>query len=188
MLSLLNTKQANLALLIQEPWVYHHNLQPPTHNAWRRITPVNSPQTQENRARSCIYIRNFIPSRNITIREDNNKLLTSVLIEIGGENRLTLKSLYSPPTTFEGIDILKDSLNNNNPQHNPTIIAMDSNLNSKLWNTRGYNHVHPQAKDLIRICSSKGFKLCSPKGTPTFIQSTNVATTIDLFWANSAAV
>ncbi|MBW0470667.1 hypothetical protein O181_010382 [Austropuccinia psidii MF-1] len=102
-------------------------------------------------------------------REDNNKFLTSVLIKIGGENKLTLKSLYNPPTKFEGIDILKDSLNNNNPQHNPTVIAMDSNLHSKLWNPRGYKHFHPQAKDLIRICNSKGFELCSPKGTPTFI-------------------
>ncbi|MBW0542704.1 hypothetical protein O181_082419 [Austropuccinia psidii MF-1] len=89
---------------------------------------------------------------------------------------------------FEGINILKDSLNNNNPQDNPTIIAMDSNLHSKLWNPRGYNHVHPQAKYLIRICCSKGFKLCSPKGTPTFICSIKTATAIDLLWASSTAV
>ncbi|MBW0490173.1 hypothetical protein O181_029888 [Austropuccinia psidii MF-1] len=76
----------------------------------------------------------------------------------------------------------------NNPRHNPTIIAMDSNLHSNLWNPRGYNHVHPQAKDLIRICGSKGFKLCSPRGTPTFIRSTNIATTIDLLWANLTAI
>ncbi|MBW0557824.1 hypothetical protein O181_097539 [Austropuccinia psidii MF-1] len=115
MLSLLNTKQENLALLIQEPWVYYHDLQPPTHNAWRRITPVNSPQEQNNRARTCIYIRSFIPSKNISIREDNNKFLTSVSIEIGGGKKLTLKSLYNPPTTFKGIDILKNSLNNTSP-------------------------------------------------------------------------
>ncbi|MBW0496048.1 hypothetical protein O181_035763 [Austropuccinia psidii MF-1] len=188
MLSLLNTEQENLALLIQEPWVYHHNLQPPTHTAWRRITPVNSPQERNDRTRTCIHIRSFIPSRNITIGGDNNRLLTSISIEIGEEKKLTLKSLYNPPTTFEGIDILKNSLDNNNPRHNPTIIAMDSNLHSKLWNPRGYNHIHPQAKDLIRVFFSKGFRICSPKGTPTFIRSTNIATTIDLLWPNSTAV
>ncbi|MBW0572070.1 hypothetical protein O181_111785 [Austropuccinia psidii MF-1] len=125
-------------------------LPPPTHNAWRRITPVNSPQTQDKRARSCIYIRNFISSENIAIGEDNNKLLTLVSIKIG-ERKLTSKFLYNPPTTFKGINILKDSLNYNNPQDDPTIIAMDSKLHSKLWNPRGYNHIHPQAKDLIRI-------------------------------------
>ncbi|MBW0542588.1 hypothetical protein O181_082303 [Austropuccinia psidii MF-1] len=93
MLSLSKIKQENLALLIQEPWVYHHNLQPPTHNALRRITPVSSPQTRDNRARSCIYIRSFIPSKNIAIGEDNNKLLTLVSIKIGGERKLTLKFL-----------------------------------------------------------------------------------------------
>ncbi|MBW0546443.1 hypothetical protein O181_086158 [Austropuccinia psidii MF-1] len=92
-LSLLNTEQDNMALLIQEPWVYHHDLQPPTHTALRIITPVNSPQTQEERPRTCIYIRNFILSRNITIGEDNNKLLTSITIDIDGEKKLTLKSL-----------------------------------------------------------------------------------------------
>ncbi|MBW0472590.1 hypothetical protein O181_012305 [Austropuccinia psidii MF-1] len=65
---------------------------------------------------------------------------------------------------------------------------MDSNLHSKLWNPRGYNHVHSQAKELIRICCSKGFKIFSPKGTPTFIRSTSIATTIDLLWANSTEV
>ncbi|MBW0562448.1 hypothetical protein O181_102163 [Austropuccinia psidii MF-1] len=144
MLSLLNTKQENLVLLIQEPWVYHHNLKPPTHNAWRRITA------------------------NITIGEDNNKLLTSISINLGEGKKLTLKSLYNAPTTFEAINVLNNTLSNNNPQSSPTIIAMDSNLHSKLWNPRGYNHIHPQAKDHIRICSSKGFNLCSPKGTPTF--------------------
>ncbi|MBW0513308.1 hypothetical protein O181_053023 [Austropuccinia psidii MF-1] len=74
---------------------------------------------------------------------------------MGGEKKLTLKSLYNPPTTFKGIDILKDSLNNNNPRHNPTIIAMDSNLHSKLWNPRGYNQkkalkfAHPREPQLL---------------------------------------
>ncbi|MBW0471973.1 hypothetical protein O181_011688 [Austropuccinia psidii MF-1] len=124
---------------------------PPTHNAWRRITPVSSPQTQDNRARTCIYIRSFIPSKNIKIKEDNNKLPTSVSIELGEGGKLTLKSLYIPPTTFEGINSRNNTLNNNKPQNNPTIIALDCNLHSKIWNPRGYNHVHPQAKHLIRI-------------------------------------
>ncbi|MBW0514366.1 hypothetical protein O181_054081 [Austropuccinia psidii MF-1] len=187
-LSLLNTEQEHVALLIQEPWVYFHNLQPPTHNAWRRITPTTLPQTRDERPRTCIYIRNYIPSKNITIGEGNNKYLTSVSIDLDGGRKLTMKSLYNPPTSFEGIDILRQNLNNTNCRTDPTIIAMDSNLHSKLWNPRGYNHIHPQAKDLISICTSKGFKLCSPKGTPTFTRSTNIATTIDLLWANLAAV
>ncbi|MBW0546444.1 hypothetical protein O181_086159 [Austropuccinia psidii MF-1] len=65
---------------------------------------------------------------------------------------------------------------------------MASNIHSKLWNPRGYNHVHPKARELIKLCGLKGFKLCSPKGTPTFTRSTNVATTINLLWANSTAL
>ncbi|MBW0481624.1 hypothetical protein O181_021339 [Austropuccinia psidii MF-1] len=128
-----------------------------------RITPVNSPQTQEGRPGTCIYIRNFIPSKDITIGEDNNKLLTFVSINLDEDRKLTLKSLYNPPTSFKGISILNNNLNNNTHQQNSIVIIMDSGLHSKFWNPRGYNHVHSQAKDLIRICSSKDSNFSYPK-------------------------
>ncbi|MBW0474569.1 hypothetical protein O181_014284 [Austropuccinia psidii MF-1] len=162
-LSLLNTKQEHIALLIQEPWVYYNYLQPPTHNTWRRITPTISPHTQDKRPITCIYIRNYIPSKNITIGEGNDKFLTSVSIDLDGERKLTLNSLYNPPTSFEGIDILRHNLNNTTSQIDPNIIAMDSNLHSKLWNPRGYNHIHPQARDLISICTSKASSFSHPR-------------------------
>ncbi|MBW0525594.1 hypothetical protein O181_065309 [Austropuccinia psidii MF-1] len=69
----------------------------------------------------------------------------------------------------------------------PKILATDSNLHHKLWNPPAYNHVHPEARRLINISSSKGFKLILPKGIPTFLGSSGKATTIDLTWANHAA-
>ncbi|MBW0471971.1 hypothetical protein O181_011686 [Austropuccinia psidii MF-1] len=67
-------------------------------------------------------------------------------------------------------------------------LGMDSNLHHKLWNPIGYNHEHPQARKLLQICGRRGFKLASPKHTPTYLGPTRRATTIDLIWANTPAL
>ncbi|MBW0535725.1 hypothetical protein O181_075440 [Austropuccinia psidii MF-1] len=66
----------------------------------------------------------------------------------------------------------------------PIMVAMDANLHQKLRNPNGYNHTHPKAKELIKWCRSKGFKLTSPKRTPTYMGSNGTATTVDLTWEN----
>ncbi|MBW0515027.1 hypothetical protein O181_054742 [Austropuccinia psidii MF-1] len=61
---------------------------------------------------------------------------------------------------------------------------IDSNLHHNLWNPASYNHQHMEAKDLIRMCGKKGFKLISPRQVPTFFGATGRPTTIDLTWEN----
>ncbi|MBW0524407.1 hypothetical protein O181_064122 [Austropuccinia psidii MF-1] len=70
----------------------------------------------------------------------------------------------------------------------PIILGMDSNLHHKLWSPIGYNHEHPQSRKLHHICERKGFKLASPKYTPTHLGPTGRANTIDLIWANNPAL
>ncbi|MBW0566155.1 hypothetical protein O181_105870 [Austropuccinia psidii MF-1] len=163
---------------------------PPNHQAWRRISPITNPNSRDKKPRACIYIRNFVPSKYIEIHKYKSRLLTSITLTLdrnGPKSQITLISLYNPPNTFEGIDILENSLQHCNTREFPFIIAMDANLHHQLWNPKGYNHVHPRAKDLIKICGKKGFKLTSPKGTPTYIGGNRTATTIDLTWSNLPA-
>ncbi|MBW0464330.1 hypothetical protein O181_004045 [Austropuccinia psidii MF-1] len=148
----------------------------------------DSPQTRADRPRSCIYIRNFIPSKNIISTNIKSQNITQVAISvlIEGKNRnLTLLALYNPPSTFIGIQELEQRLAEINDRHTPMIIAMDSNLHHRLWNTKGYPHQHPQSRKLISLCGRSGFKMISPKGQPTFMGASGSATTIDLTWANS---
>ncbi|MBW0530018.1 hypothetical protein O181_069733 [Austropuccinia psidii MF-1] len=95
--------------------------------------------------------------------------------------------MYMTDKELAGIDILENSLQHCNTREFPFIIAMDAYLHHQLWNPKGYNHVHRRAKDLITICGKKGFKLISPKGTPTYIGRNRTATTIDLTWSNLPA-
>ncbi|MBW0546470.1 hypothetical protein O181_086185 [Austropuccinia psidii MF-1] len=187
-LSVLNNEQHHIALLLQEPWVYHHDLQPPTHQAWRRFSPIINPQTQADRPRSCIYIRNFIPSKNISSTNTKSQNITQVAISVlieGKNKNLTLLALYNPPSTFIGIQELEQRLAEINDRHTPIIIVMDSNLHHRLWNPKGYPHQHPQSRKLISLCGRSGFKMISPKGQPTFMGAYGSATTIDLTRANS---
>jgi hypothetical protein len=64
---------------------------------------------------------------------------------------------------------------------------MDSNLNHKLWNPAKHSHSHSKAKELIRICGIKSFKIISEKGIPTFPTKRSSSTTIDLTWCNFSA-
>ncbi|MBW0509393.1 hypothetical protein O181_049108 [Austropuccinia psidii MF-1] len=46
MLSILNTEQKHLVLLLQEPWAYHDTFLPPPHQAWDLYTPKANPKTR----------------------------------------------------------------------------------------------------------------------------------------------
>ncbi|MBW0460390.1 hypothetical protein O181_000105 [Austropuccinia psidii MF-1] len=65
---------------------------------------------------------------------------------------------------------------------------MDAKLQHKLWNPKGYHHKHPQEKELLSICGLNGFKLISPKHTPTYLGETETETVIDLAWGNLQAL
>ncbi|MBW0573127.1 hypothetical protein O181_112842 [Austropuccinia psidii MF-1] len=102
--------------------------------------------------------------------------------------KLTLKSIYNPPSTFEAIETLHQKLITINTRDEPIILGMDSNLHHRLWNSKGYHHENSQARHLIQTCGSRGFKLISPRHVPTFLGPTGAAATIDLSWANNQAL
>jgi hypothetical protein len=97
-------------------------------------------------------------------------------------------NLYNPPKKFEGLAKLQSWLLLSNNRRIPTFLVMDSNLHHKLWNPPRYPHSHCEAKDLIKTCGQMGFKIISQKGVPTFANRRNSKTTIDLTWANAAAL
>ncbi|MBW0571795.1 hypothetical protein O181_111510 [Austropuccinia psidii MF-1] len=87
-LSALNNEKHHIALLFQEPWVYHHDFQPPTHQAWKRLTPTTNPATYST----------------------NSQNLTEVEIDIllkGINQKLIFFALYNPPCTFGGLQELE---------------------------------------------------------------------------------
>ncbi|MBW0482641.1 hypothetical protein O181_022356 [Austropuccinia psidii MF-1] len=184
--SVLNSELTHTALLLQEPWINQHNGLPPTHQAWHRITPITNPRNKNNKPRACIYISKRIPAHHIVNHIQENNLLTAItLTEVSDSTpQVTLLSLYNPPSTFEGLNLLDQWLQNESTRQTPTFIMMDSNLHHPHWNPSGYTHTHTQARYLIKSCGKKGFRLISPRHTPTFLGSVGKPTTIDLTWAN----
>ncbi|MBW0521937.1 hypothetical protein O181_061652 [Austropuccinia psidii MF-1] len=184
--SILNPKLTHTALLLQEPWINPHNWLPPTHQAWHRITPVTNPRSKGEKSQACIYISKRIPARHIVNHmQENNLLLAITLLEVSESTpHITLLSLYNPPSTFEGLNLLDHWLQIESKRQTPTFIMMDSNLHHPHWNPTGYTHTHTQARDLIKVCGKKGFCLISPRHTPTFLGSVGKPTTINLTWAN----
>lgn len=79
-LSVLNNEQDNLALLLQEPWVYTHNFLPPIYHNWHRILSVQNPLNRSDKPRKIIYIRKTVPSQFIHTYNYLNNLLTFVTI------------------------------------------------------------------------------------------------------------
>ncbi|MBW0484589.1 hypothetical protein O181_024304, partial [Austropuccinia psidii MF-1] len=189
MMSMLNTELTHTALLIQEPWTNPFDWQPPLHLNWHRILPNDKPKVKEDRARTCIYVNKSIPLHNILTFPTNNPLLTwiSILHLTALAPKLTLASIYNPPTGFTGLPPLQNWLHTESSRSHPTFLMIDSNLHHNLWNPTSYNHQHMEAKDLIRMCGRKGFKLISPRQVPTFLGATGRPTTIDLTWANHKA-
>ncbi|MBW0497170.1 hypothetical protein O181_036885 [Austropuccinia psidii MF-1] len=189
-LSALNNEQQHIELLFQEPWVYHHDFQPTTHQAWKRLTPTTNPATWSETPWTCIYIHNFVPSKNLTFSSTNSQNLTQVAIDIlwkGINQKLIFFALCNPPFIFGGLQELEKRLSEMNTRLYPMVIAMDSNLHHQLWNPINYHHQYPQARNLLEICGRRGLKLIFPKGEPTFMGASALATTIDLTWANTIA-
>lgn len=57
-----------------------------------------------------------------------------------------------------------------------------------MWNSVGYNSTHKEAAALINLCGRNGFRLDSPRHTPTFYLAKGKGTAIDLIWANHRAL
>ncbi|MBW0493889.1 hypothetical protein O181_033604 [Austropuccinia psidii MF-1] len=173
-------------LEIIEPWINPHTCLPPLHQNWHRITPNANPRNKDNKPRACTYINKRIPAHQITNHIQESHLLSITTISNLSETipDITILSLYNPPSTFTGIDLLNQWLQNNSTRQTPTFIMMDSNLHHPHWNPKGYTHTHTQARDLIKACGRKGFRLISPRHTPTFLGAVGKPTAIDLTWAN----
>lgn len=175
-------------ILLQEPWVNPHTLELLKHPAWHEVTQYDYKASEyTEKIRTGIYISKRIPSWLITILPSKSPLLTAV--EISFPNRLLPKlrliSVYNPPRHHTGLPVLKDWLTTHNDQKVATIIGMDANLHHQHWNPPAYRHTHSQAKELIRMCGSSGFKINSQKGIPTFYsKSGRSSTAIDLTWIN----
>ncbi|MBW0539137.1 hypothetical protein O181_078852 [Austropuccinia psidii MF-1] len=113
MFSLLNRELTQLALLLQEPWTYSHNRQPPSHPNWHVLSPTPRADKKEDRPRTCIYINKNIPLYSIAHKPSHKPLLTTATIKLQLDCEpkiLTLVSLYNPPVTFSGLDPWNDWL------------------------------------------------------------------------------
>ncbi|MBW0503836.1 hypothetical protein O181_043551 [Austropuccinia psidii MF-1] len=126
----------------------------------------------------CIYINKQLPSHQIVNHPHDSNLLSGATLMNASKDipQLTILSLYNPPTTFSGLEVLYQWLQTESTCQTPTFIMMDSNLHHPLWNPTKYY----QARDLIKACGKKGFHLISPKQCPTFLGSVGRPTTIDL--------
>ncbi|MBW0471733.1 hypothetical protein O181_011448 [Austropuccinia psidii MF-1] len=189
MLSVLNTEQRHLVLLLQEPWVYYDTFLPPPHQEWDLYTPKTNPKAKEERPRTCIYVRKLIPTHSITQYPFTSNLITAISINFSSNSNesVTLLSVYNTPPKFEGLDPLKLWLAEYSFRSSPNLIAIDSNLHHLLWNPPSYHHSHQEAKKLLKIMEGKSFYLSSPLGIPTFLGRHGSATTIDHLWANPRA-
>ncbi|MBW0500241.1 hypothetical protein O181_039956 [Austropuccinia psidii MF-1] len=167
--SLLNTELTRHDLLSQEPGTYTHNNQPPPHPNWHLLYPVPKTNSKENRPRTCIYLNRNTPLYSIAPKPSNKPLLMAATINVHLDYKpqlLTLVSLYNPSVTFSGIDLWKRWLGSTYYRGALTILATDANSHHKLWNPLSYNHAHPEAKQLIKISATKGFKMILSKGVP----------------------
>lgn len=64
-------------------------------------------------------------------------------------------------------------------------MGMDSNLHHMRWNPSYSSYTHTEARTLLKICGTAGFKIVSEKGTPNFYhRKQGRQSTIDLSWAN----
>ncbi|MBW0517353.1 hypothetical protein O181_057068 [Austropuccinia psidii MF-1] len=126
---MLNTELKCAALLIQEPWTNPFDWQTPLHLNWHRILPNGKPREQEGQTHTCIYINKSIPFPT------NTPLLTwvSILHLNPATPKLTLVSIYNPPTGFTGLPPLQNWLNNKSSRSHPTLLMIDSNLHHNLW-------------------------------------------------------
>ncbi|KAG0150667.1 hypothetical protein CROQUDRAFT_13724, partial [Cronartium quercuum f. sp. fusiforme G11] len=71
----------------------------------------------------------------------------------------------------------------------PTVLTMDSNLHSPIWNPAHDPSHDSDADRLIETMTNWNLLLCSPKGIPTFgLNRTNTqGMSIDLVWVNEEA-
>lgn len=68
----------------------------------------------------------------------------------------------------------------------PTVVVMDANLHSPLWNPTHSDTHDNAANDLTDLMSKWDLRLRSPAGVPTYglSSTTTLGTTIDLVWVN----
>jgi hypothetical protein len=121
--------------------------------------------------------------------DGGSRILSALEIDIKINNidKIRLINVYNPPKNFEALAELNNWLTKFKNRNITSFIFIDSNLHHKLWNPANYSHSHNEAKELIRICGRRGFKIISEKGIPTFSTKRSSSTTINLTWCNFSA-
>lgn len=186
--TVLNHAQLADILLLQEPWINPFTLHPPLHPSWHMFAGFeHQPTNWRDRHKCYIYINCSIPLDSLTQIPNNSKHLLGLCVQDANMGSLTLVNVYNPPKANKGLKDLSCWLHAHNDGQLPLFIFMDSNLHHQIWNPIGYNSTHQEATDLVRLCSSFGFCLTSPKHTPTFYSSKGKGTVIDLIWTNLKA-
>lgn len=171
-------------LLLQEPWTNPFTHRVMSHQMWHDVTPYDHvPQDTQSKFRTCIYVARKHPLKNIFMLPSKSTYITAIDIktEDAGLPKLRVMSFYNRPSTNEGLPLLKQWLEQHGDRHIPTIIGMDANLHHPQWNPAARHNTHPQARELIKICGTAGFKVISERGVPTFYPRQNrLPSTIDL--------
>ncbi|KAG0140900.1 hypothetical protein CROQUDRAFT_688266, partial [Cronartium quercuum f. sp. fusiforme G11] len=94
----------------------------------------------------------------------------------------------SPPIRNAGLPVLQSRLMNHSTRKTSTIMGMNANLHHPHWSPPRYKHVHPTARELIKMFGQASFRVMSKKHTPTFFpHSRGGPMTIDLTWVSYAA-
>ncbi|KAG0150235.1 hypothetical protein CROQUDRAFT_88268 [Cronartium quercuum f. sp. fusiforme G11] len=70
------------------------------------------------------------------------------------------------------------------PSRSPLLTAIELLDSEGGIGSTGFGTISTDAKTLIHLCGSAGFKLVSPKGTATFVSLWGQWTAIDLTWVN----
>ncbi|MBW0506652.1 hypothetical protein O181_046367 [Austropuccinia psidii MF-1] len=92
--------------------------------------------------------------------------------------------MYNPPKTFEALTTLQVLIENNHKRSASKIIFMDAHPHPRKWNPAGYQHTHPKASTLIRMCSKGGFHILLIESSATYHPERGKVTTMYLTWVN----
>lgn len=133
-----------------------------------------------------MYVRKDLTAALNPIHSTSRDLATCT-ITLNGSTYL-ISNVYNAPRTFDGLEAW-NTLMTSLPlsiQLLPTVVVMDANLHSPLWDPPHSDAHNKDADSLVEMMARWNLKLRSPLGVPTFGlgSSTTCGTTIDLVWVN----
>lgn len=183
-LSIMNEGMLADVLVLQEPWINPYDLSPPAHPAWSPFSSFeHSPSTWLDRHKAVIYVKKSILSYSVCPLPGGSQCLAAVELVLAGV-ALRLVNVYSPPPSFSSVPLIAAWLQNHASHSIPTFVCLDSNLHHPHWNPIDCKKKEPKAAVLLLTFSAKGFRMASPRHSPTFFLRTGSRFTLDHIWAN----